>query len=350
MYTIERYHNGKRYHVEEEVEDVEIAPENDENKKESPVTMIMNRHEHFRTKAMKKAKQDRNEPNEDMTYKFICSHDYDVGSLRHNNVQLKTNKLQNGVMVNTYTPTKNQTGTDKVILFSHGNATDLGGTHPIAVALCKATCCTIVTYDYSGENHFLFPFMNNLLTHNASGYGHSLGFPTEKKTYSDVEQVYAYCQSLSSNDDSVSKSDETNTQSKVILYGQSVGSGPSCWYAAKLSNKGSPPAGLVLHCPFTSGIRVLTNEEKVPCFIQCLDIYDNLGRMEKVRCPVFILHGLKDEEIDIRHSQMLLERVHSRYARDPWWVPNRGHNDITEGRSGMTEYVTKINNFVNSLD
>jgi dienelactone hydrolase len=69
------------------------------------------------------------------------------------------------------------------------------------------------------------------------------GTPLERNTYSDIEAVYNYVQEHVANGDSRS----------IILYGQSVGSGPSCYLASK-----QPVGGLILHSPFTSGMRVLT--------------------------------------------------------------------------------------------
>jgi hypothetical protein len=34
---------------------------------------------------------------------------------------------------------------------------------------------------------------------------------------------------------------------------------------------------------------------------------------------------------------------------DPWWVPDKGHNDIVDG-SGIVEYIRKMKKFIQSLD
>lgn len=306
--------------------------EADDENRNSPVKMIMDRHDNFRAKAAQKAKRDKLEKKTgDLTFKFIVSDDFNVGNLKKENISLVTSKLKGGVVANTYRPLRNHRGGNKTILFSHGNATDLGGMHPVAVSLCKATCCTVVTYDYSG-------------------YGASSGYPSEKNTYKDIETVYEYCLSLQKDEGGESNSKSKNkVPSNVILYGQSVGSGPSCRYMTQLCDKKKPPAGLILHCPFTSGLRVLTNQMEVPCIIRGLDIYDNISRIKKAGCPVFILHGLEDEEVDIKHSMMLQDSVPEEFRRAPWWVPYCGHNDITDGVSKMTEYVNRINVFIDSL-
>ena len=50
-----------------------------------------------------------------------------------------------------------------------------------------------------------------------------------------------------------SSSSNSSSSSGVILYGQSVGSGPTCYLASKRMC-----AGVVLHSPIMSGMRVLT--------------------------------------------------------------------------------------------
>jgi len=332
-------------------EPIKISTSEDDSsegsEKKSPVKMIMERHHNFREKAAVKRERDKNEP-KDLTYKFVCSEPFDIPlPTAANNVELKTVKIKGGIMANVYRPLRNYKGVNKVILFSHGNATDLGGTHPLAVSLCKSTCCTVVTYDYSG-------------------YGHSGSFPSVTNTYRDVEALYDYCQSNLSDvlkeevhveESSVSVNNavpapppKKGSSSNIILYGQSVGSGPSCWLLSKLSRKRKPPAALILHCPFTSGIRLITNSQELPCCIKLLDVFDNVKNIQHAKCPVFILHGIKDEEVDIRHSLALQEAVPETYRREPWWVPNRGHNDITEGSAGMAAYIVKVNEFLDTLD
>ena len=33
---------------------------------------------------------------------------------------------------------------------------------------------------------------------------------------------------------------------------------------------------------------------------------------------------------------------------DPWWVPDKGHNDIVDGPN-IVEYIQRLNRFVRSL-
>ncbi|KAI5382989.1 hypothetical protein KIW84_070410 [Lathyrus oleraceus] len=72
--------------------------------------------------------------------------------------------------------------------------------------------------------------------------GHSSGKPSETYTYADIETVYKYL--------------EENfgaKQEDIILYGQSVGSGPTLDIAARLPQL----RAVILHSPILSGLRVM---------------------------------------------------------------------------------------------
>jgi abhydrolase domain-containing protein 17 len=84
--------------------------------------------------------------------------------------------------------------------------------------------------------------------------------------------------------------------------------------------------------------------------LACLDIYPNIDRIRKVKCPVMVIHGRLDEEVDISHGVTMHQAVPNHYKREPWWVPDRGHNDITEGPGKLSEYVGRLRTFMSSLD
>lgn len=78
--------------------------------------------------------------------------------------------------------------------------------------------------------------------------------PSESNTYADIEAVYECLET-----------EYGVSQENVILYGQSVGSGPTLHLASKLPRL----RGLVLHSAILSGLRVLCH---VNCSC-CCDIY-----------------------------------------------------------------------------
>merc|ERR1712071_88842 len=147
----------------------------------------------------------------------------------------------------------------------------------------------------------------------------------------DIEAIYMYTVEHLAN----------GCPQNVVLYGQSVGSGPSCYLGSR-----KPAGGLILHSPFMSGIRVLTSNRA----LACLDIYPNIDRIKKIKFPVFIIHGMRDEEVRAHHGIQLYEAVKEKYRHEPWWIPDRGHNDICDGSANMKEYVRRLRIFLQSLD
>lgn len=210
-------------------------------------------------------------------------------------------------------PGRQDEGT-KTLIYSHGNATDIGAMNFMQAVLAKGLQANVIMYDYSG-------------------YGASGGEPLEDNTYRDVKMVYEFARNHMVRD---------KDESKIVMYGQSVGSGPSTYLCAKKSNVG----GLILHSPFMSGMRVLTPSR----LLGCLDVFPNIDRIKNVSCPVMIIHGELDEEVPITHGKSLYDAVRESCRRPPWWVPGRGHNDITDGRNNLIEYINRVTRFMDSLD
>jgi abhydrolase domain-containing protein 17 len=63
-----------------------------------------------------------------------------------------------------------------------------------------------------------------------------------------------------------------------------------------------------------------------------------------------VIHGCLDQEVDVSHGQDMQRAVPLQYQRPPWWVSDRGHNDITDGPGKLAEYVRRLRGFVLSLD
>lgn len=198
----------------------------------------------------------------DPSYKFVRNDrtgEYDV-VLKQNMESGIPRFDSKAVFVTTSTGSKipvicfSSLGTKKTLLYSHGNATDIGVMFLFFVILSKVLECNVVVYDYTG-------------------YGASEGGPpSDQQMYEDIQAVYAWSVEYLS----------LNPKVDLYIYGQSVGSGPSCYIASK-----KDVAGLVLHAPILSGLRVLTSNRLFGCF----DIFPNLDRIKEVSCPVYIIHG-----------------------------------------------------------
>ncbi len=190
------------------------------------------------------------------------------------------------------------------ILYSHGNAEDLGELRPYLDEY-QQRGYSILAYDYHG-------------------YGTSGGRPTEANAYRDVRAAYDFL-----------VREKGIPADRIIAHGRSVGSGPAIWLAAE-----SPVAGLIVESGFVSAFRVLTHVPLLP-----FDRFPNLRRIERVRCPTLFIHGTADTTIPIWHGQRLFAAANE--AKSCNWVEGADHNDLAW--SGEV-YWTGIDRFVASLN
>ena len=107
------------------------------------------------------------------------------------------------------------------ILFSHGNAVDIGQMSSFYVGLGSRINCNIMAYDYSG-------------------YGISSGTANEKNMYADIEAAW-----------NALRKRYGISPENTIFYGQSIGTVPTVDLAARFE-----VAAVVLHSPLMSGMRV----------------------------------------------------------------------------------------------
>ncbi|XP_072963837.1 uncharacterized protein [Typha angustifolia] len=175
------------------------------------------------------------------------------------------------------------------LLYSHGNAADLGH-----------------MYDYSG-------------------YGQSSGKPTEQNTYADIEAAY---KCLIEN--------YRAKEEEIILYGQSVGSGPTVDLATRLPHL----RAVVLHSPISSGLRVMYPVKRTYWF----DIYKNIDKIPRVNCPVLVIHGTSDEVVDWSHGKQLWELCKDKY--EPLWLKGGKHCNLEL----FPEYVRHLKRFIATVE
>ncbi|XP_047307801.1 alpha/beta hydrolase domain-containing protein 17C-like [Impatiens glandulifera] len=192
------------------------------------------------------------------------------------------------------------------ILYSHGNAADLGQMQELFIELRAHLRVNIMSYDYSG-------------------YGASSGKPSEMNTYYDIEAVYECL-----------KNSYGIKQEDLILYGQSVGSGPTLHLASRMEKL----RGVVLHSAILSGIRVISNVRVTFWF----DIFKNIDKIRNVSCHVLVIHGTNDDIVDWSHGKRLWELSKEKY--DPLWVKGGGHCNLET----YPEFIKHLRKFVNSME
>jgi fermentation-respiration switch protein FrsA (DUF1100 family) len=169
------------------------------------------------------------------------------------------------------------------ILFSHGNAENIGQDLPFLRAM-RDVGFNVLAYDYSG-------------------YGLSTGRPSERAAYADIDAAYGYL---------------TRTAGvppeRIILHGRSLGGAVSADLASR-----RPVGGLVLESTFTTAAQVV----RVPVPV---DRFRTIHKLPRITAPVLVMHGTDDRLVAFSHGRRLYEAV--RGPRHRFWVQGAGHNDL----------------------
>lgn len=192
------------------------------------------------------------------------------------------------------------------LLYSHGNAADLGQMYELFIELSIHLKVNLMGYDYSG-------------------YGQSTGKPSEQNTYADIEAAYKCLEERYG-----------TKEEDVILYGQSVGSGPTLDLATRLPKL----RAVVLHSPILSGLRVMYPVKRTYWF----DIYKNIDKIPLVNCPVLVIHGTSDEVVDCSHGKQLWDLCKEKY--EPLWLKGGNHCDLEL----YPEYLRHLKKFISTVE
>lgn len=188
------------------------------------------------------------------------------------------------------------------ILFSHGNAVDLGQMSSFYMGLGSRINCNIFSYDYAG-------------------YGMSTGKPSEKNLYADIDAAWHALRTRYG-----------ISPENVILYGQSIGTVPTVDLASRYE-----VGAVILHSALMSGMRVaFPKTQRTWCF----DAFPSIDKVPKVTSPVLVIHGTEDEVIDFSHGIAIHDKCQK--PVEPLWVEGAGHNDVEL----FSQYLDRLKQFV----
>lgn len=180
-----------------------------------------------------------------------------------------------------------QSGAAWTILYSHGNGEDMGAIHPVLQEFADHGFA-VFAYEYPG-------------------YGHSQGPATETNACRAAEAALNHLTQVIG-----------VPVSRVILYGRSVGSGPSLFLARR-----HRVAGVILEGAFVSAYRVVT---RLPLFPG--DRFPNLKRIQSLRVPLLVIHGALDRTVPFWHGLRLYRTAPG--PKQCLWISEAGHNNIRE--------------------
>lgn len=166
----------------------------------------------------------------------------------------------------------------KLIIYSHGNAEDLLHCVQFTQELTKNFLMDVVCWDYSGYG------LNDLDKFERTPEGINLSLQT---LLDHMVQQKGY------------------DISNIILWGYSLGSGPTVHTAAKLCDNNTCPAGVILFGAYSSILDVVkdvTHEKVAQMFSER---WNNREMINHITCPVLLMHGQNDGLIGYHHAETL---------------------------------------------
>jgi fermentation-respiration switch protein FrsA (DUF1100 family) len=197
----------------------------------------------------------------------------------------------------TYLPNP---GSAYTILYSHGNAEDLGDIMPWLREL-QSHGFAVCSFDYRG-------------------YGLSGGKPTEQGATLDMDAAYNYL------------TEQLRVPpERIIFHGYSVGGGPALAVASRRK-----AGGIILESTFTTAFRTVTRLPLLP-----FDRFRNIDRIGTLAMPVLVIHGRSDTVIPFSHGVRLFAAAQG--SKRFLWITGAGHYDLRDKAAG--EYWKALRDF-----
>lgn len=173
------------------------------------------------------------------------------------------------------------------------------------------------------------------------GYAENAGSPTETGLALDAQAAWNYAtQQLHV------------PPERIVIFGESLGGGVAVSLAAEKCAAGSPPGGLILRSTFSSMTDTAAHHYPwLPIRLALLDIYDSLSRIDKVTCPLLMMHGDNDFVVPAVLGKRLFDAVPresaSGVAKRFVVLPGAGHNDVLD--VSQVEMRAAIGDFLREL-
>ncbi|KAI9814830.1 MAG: hypothetical protein M1827_003096 [Pycnora praestabilis] len=219
-----------------------------------------------------------------------------------------------GESLNAYfiRPSNKQRAKAITVLMFHGNAGNIGHRVPIARVLEESIGCNVLMLEYRG-------------------YGLSTGVPNEEGLVTDAQAGVEY----------IRQREETK-DSKIIIYGQSIGGAVSIQLVAKHQNDKDITA-LILENTFTTMRKLIPSAFPPARFLAplCHQRWLSEDILPKIKnVPILFLSGLKDEIIPPAHMRHLFTICQ---AKKKIWkeLPNGSHND-TVAEPDYFKYIAEF--------
>jgi len=226
------------------------------------------------------------------------------------------------------------------ILYSHANAEDLGSIYPWCKFLSKMLRVNLFAYDYTGygmafdEGKACRVLLSSREYAGKFAHIHFVGNPSEDDCYADIDAAYKFL-----------RFDLDIPAQNIVLYGRSLGSGPSCHLAAGTAQSkdpklGGPVGGVILHAPFLSVYRIVLD---TGCTVYG-DKFPNIDYAPSIESPLILVHGTADQIVPFNHSERMYQALPPKARARPLFIEGMGHNNVHSVVRPM--FVTRLNDFL----
>ena len=153
------------------------------------------------------------------------------------------------------------------------------------------------------------------------GFGGNPGSPTEDGLYADARASLG------------ALADKGIGPNRIILYGESLGSGIATQIAKELADQGTPARGVVLEAPFTAmGDAAQDHYPFLPARLLVKDIYDSLTKISSIGTSLMIVHGDRDRVVRQDHGRRLFAAA--QHPKTALWIKGAAHNNLYDFGAG----------------
>jgi fermentation-respiration switch protein FrsA (DUF1100 family) len=160
------------------------------------------------------------------------------------------------------------------------------------------------------------------------------GSPSEEDCYADIQAAYKFL-----------RFELHAPAQNIVLYGRSLGSGPSCYLASGTAQSedrslGGPVGGVILHAPFLSVYRIVVD---TGCTVYG-DKFPNIDYAPSIDSPLILVHGTADQIVPFNHSERLYAALPPSSRARPLYIEGMGHNNVHSVVRPM--FVARLNEFL----
>jgi uncharacterized protein len=157
------------------------------------------------------------------------------------------------------------------------------------------------------------------------GYGGNPGQPSEAGFYSDARAALDFL------------AEQGVSGKRLVIYGESLGTGVAVQMAVERDC-----GALVLEAPYTSVAAVAQSRYWMfPVRRLVLDKFDSLSKIGRLRCPVFIMHGERDQVIPIRYGRELFQAASE--PKEARWFAEGNHTNFDDygGPAAVLDFLKR---------